>query len=349
MNDVVSVIIPIYNVEKYLDRCIESVVNQTYCNLEIILVDDGSPDNCPQMCDEWAARDSRIKVVHKQNAGLGMARNTGIDHATGSYICFFDGDDYVEPELVEKAYHAAVEYDADMVCFGMNHIDSSGNLVAKSWPRNTEKVYFAEQVQNVFLPKMISPNPATGESCDIPFSACSKLFSMRSICRNNWRFVSEREIISEDFYSVLKLFSDIETVCVLQHGYYNYCQNNASLSRAYRPDRFEKVCHFGAEIKKLCFEKGYHPEVSRRLNGVYLAAVMSVLRQEAACAKSTKEKKKAIAVVLHNEMLQQVLEETKNDKTGIQQKILFWTMRHRWVGMCYLLQVAKNMIEANKR
>ena len=96
----VSVVVPVYNVEKYLDRCINSIINQTYHNLEIILVDDGSPDNCPQMCDEWAQKDERIRVVHKKNAGLGIARNTGIDHATGDYICFFDSDDYVEQNII---------------------------------------------------------------------------------------------------------------------------------------------------------------------------------------------------------------------------------------------------------
>ena len=85
----VSVVLPIYNVEKYLDRCIESVINQTYKNLEILLVDDGSPDSCPQKCEEWAKKDERIKVIHKTNAGLGYARNTGIENASGEYICFF--------------------------------------------------------------------------------------------------------------------------------------------------------------------------------------------------------------------------------------------------------------------
>lgn len=86
--NLVSIVIPIYKVEKYLNRCINSIVNQTYSNLEIILVDDGSPDECPKMCDEWAMKDKRIKVIHKDNQGLGMARNTGIDFATGTYIVF---------------------------------------------------------------------------------------------------------------------------------------------------------------------------------------------------------------------------------------------------------------------
>ena len=96
----ISVVLPVYHTERYLDRCVTSVVNQTYSNLEIILVDDGSPDRCPQMCDEWAKKDSRIRVVHKQNAGLGMARNSGIEAATGEYICFFDSDDYVALDTI---------------------------------------------------------------------------------------------------------------------------------------------------------------------------------------------------------------------------------------------------------
>ena len=98
----VSVIVPIYNVEKYLDRCVTSIVNQTLHDIEIILVDDGSPDNCPQMCDEWAERDSRIRVVHKKNEGLGYARNSGMDLARGEYIAFVDSDDYVNENTYKK-------------------------------------------------------------------------------------------------------------------------------------------------------------------------------------------------------------------------------------------------------
>lgn len=101
MNPMISVIVPIYNVEKYLARCVDSIVNQTYKNLEIILVDDGSPDRCPQMCDDYAEKDSRIKVVHKKNGGLSDARNEGMAVATGEYISFIDSDDYVSDDFFE--------------------------------------------------------------------------------------------------------------------------------------------------------------------------------------------------------------------------------------------------------
>ena len=108
-NPLISVIVPVYNVEKYLDRCVESIVNQTYTNLEIILVDDGSPDNCPQMCDAWAEKDSRIKVIHKENGGVSSARNAGIDSATGEYIGFVDSDDTIDENMYEVLKNSIVK------------------------------------------------------------------------------------------------------------------------------------------------------------------------------------------------------------------------------------------------
>lgn len=114
MSDLVSVIVPVYKVEKYLDRCVESILKQSYKNIEVILVDDGSPDNCPQMCDEWAKKDSRILVIHKANGGLSDARNVGIDISKGKYICFVDSDDYVASRFIEVLYGMIKKYEAEI-------------------------------------------------------------------------------------------------------------------------------------------------------------------------------------------------------------------------------------------
>ena len=117
MNELISVIIPVYRVEAYLSACIESVLAQTYPNFEIILVDDGSPDSCPRLCDEFAARDSRIRVIHKENGGLSSARNAGIDAARGDILAFLDSDDLWTPVFLERLYAALTECDADFaVC-----------------------------------------------------------------------------------------------------------------------------------------------------------------------------------------------------------------------------------------
>lgn len=126
----VSVIIPVYKVEKYLEKCVESVLNQTYTNLEIILVDDGSPDNCPAICDKYAEKDQRIKVIHKSNAGVANARNTGIKAASGAYLYFIDSDDMIFSFAIELLLNRAIETKCDMV-FG-------DNIVVKDWESSYE-------------------------------------------------------------------------------------------------------------------------------------------------------------------------------------------------------------------
>lgn len=128
MDSLISVIVPIYKVEKYLDRCINSIVNQTYKNLEIILVDDGSPDNCPTMCDEWSKKDNRIKVIHKINGGLSSARNSGIEQYTGEYLTFIDSDDYIEPNYIEELYSTLNQHNADMSICGLNYFNEDGSV-----------------------------------------------------------------------------------------------------------------------------------------------------------------------------------------------------------------------------
>ena len=119
-NRVISVIVPVYNVEKYLDKCVDSIVNQTYKNLEIILVDDGSPDNCPKMCDAWVEKDSRIKVIHKENGGVSSARNAGLKASCGEYIGFVDSDDFIQPDMFEQLLGAYDKESIELSAFLLN-------------------------------------------------------------------------------------------------------------------------------------------------------------------------------------------------------------------------------------
>ena len=122
----VSVIIPVYKVEQYLDRCVESVLHQSYTNLEILLVDDGSPDRCGTMCDEWVKNDPRIRVIHKENGGLSDARNTGIDAATGAYVTFVDSDDYIATDMLRHLMEAVIANGADMGICNVSLVDDEG-------------------------------------------------------------------------------------------------------------------------------------------------------------------------------------------------------------------------------
>lgn len=131
----ISVIVPVYRVEPYLRRCVESVAAQTYGNLEIILVDDGSPDGCPRLCDLFSRADPRIRVIHRENGGLSAARNTGIDRSTGEWLMFVDGDDFIAPEMAERLYETARRYGADMVYCTVNAFteDEKGYREYRLW------------------------------------------------------------------------------------------------------------------------------------------------------------------------------------------------------------------------
>lgn len=122
MKDKISVIIPVYNVELYLNKCLQSITGSTYSNLEIILINDGSPDNCDKLCKEWELKDNRIIYIKKENGGVSSARNLGLDKATGNYIAFVDADDYISPFMYERLYTLMIDNEADLVICGRTRI-----------------------------------------------------------------------------------------------------------------------------------------------------------------------------------------------------------------------------------
>lgn len=337
----VSVVLPIYNVEKYLNRCIESVVRQTYKKIEIILVDDGSPDGCPQKCDDWAKRDGRIKVVHKKNAGLGYARNTGIENASGEYICFFDSDDYIADDTIEKAYEAVKKENADIGIFGFSTVDKNGNVTNVIAPKTKCQKYVGENVLTTFLPDLISWNPDNGVATDLRMSAWTALYSMELIQRNSWRFVSEREIISEDVYSLLDLYRDVKTVVVIPEAFYFYCENETSLTHSYKKDRYNRIKYFYEACIDKCDQLEYSKEVKRRMAYPFTANSIAAMKMIVNSDLSNAEKKKMIGSIIYDETMQNVVHQMNLKRESITRKILFFSIKHEMNGLCYWLIKAK--------
>lgn len=152
MNDLVSIVVPIYNVENYLNHCVETLKKQTYSNIEIILVDDGSPDNCGKICDELAKKDSRIVVVHKSNGGLSDARNAGIDVSNGSYIMFVDSDDYVADNMVERCLIKIKQDESDVVIFNHYCVNTNGEIYERTqdYPEILHIMSGTEAVEKIY-------------------------------------------------------------------------------------------------------------------------------------------------------------------------------------------------------
>ena len=333
----VTVVLPIYNVEKYLDQCVESVVGQTYGNLEILMIDDGSPDRCPEMCDAWAKKDSRIRVIHKQNAGLGEARNTGIENASGQYICFFDSDDYVLPQTVELSLSRMLDEDAQIAVFGLQSFDSSGNTVASYPPKVGAVTYRGSAVQEDFLPEYVAPHARCEKERKFYMSSCVMLYSVELIRESGWRFVSERTIVSEDVYSLLSLFQYVQSVTVIPEAFYCYRQNDTSLSRSYVPGKYERIRHFYQETIKLCEQIGYADEICQRLAVPYLDFTVAALKQEAGSSRTLGERMKTVRQIIRDDILQLVLRQNKGNETNRLKRLLFFSMRQKMVMLCFVL------------
>lgn len=206
---VVSVVIPVYGVESYLDRCIRSVVGQDHERLDIVLVDDGSPDDCPQMCDEWAARDSRIRVVHKKNGGLASARNAGLDVIAGDMVTFVDSDDYVESNYVSELLHWHEQSGADIVMCSCMHDLEDGSIVtdARCTP---EGIMTSEEAMIQFLYHLSLAGPVWGKMFDARFFKSE----------HGVRF--HEGLNSEDYYVLAQVFLQMNKIFVRMEPLYHY-------------------------------------------------------------------------------------------------------------------------------
>lgn len=222
MNPLISVIIPVYKVEQYLHECVDSVLSQTYRNLEVILVDDGSPDSCPQICDNYAKADSRIKVLHKPNGGLSDARNAGIDKASGEYIMFLDSDDYwIGSTSLEKLVETLREnQDVDIIFFG----------------RTT---FIGNQI---FPTKQLDPTKFNGKSktealtsalADGAFvaSACLKLIRL-SLIRDN-KLYFKKGLLSEDWDWSISLYMQAKNFAAIPDNFYGYRKRKGSITQSF--------------------------------------------------------------------------------------------------------------------
>lgn len=266
--ELISVIVPVYKVEKYLDQCVQSIVDQTYRNLEIILVDDGSPDNCPAMCDAWAEKDCRVKVIHKENGGLSDARNAGMFVADGKYIGFVDSDDYIAPEMYQLLYDRIVHDGSDIAACGVEMVyedrtqvkaltapgscilsreEAMHAVICESWLKQPVwyKLYKAELVKNI-------PFPIGKYHEDVfwTYLAMASATSV-SVFDNRCYFYRQREssIMSENFS--LRRLDALEAKC-LRIDFLR--ESFPGILSAARTDLFYTCLYLGQQVL-LCSDK----------------------------------------------------------------------------------------------
>ena len=321
----VTVAVAAYNVEKFLKKGMESLLNQTYSNIEIILVDDGSTDNSPFICDEYANNYSNIKVIHKTNGGLGSARNAGIDNANGKYIYFFDVDDTIEPELIEYNVNIAEKYKTQMNIFSFN-VKQVLNGESEDILMDEEFISNNDRLKEVYCQKLLFTKHGNG-------FVWNKFYEMDFIKQNNFRFGNQR--IQQDEPFNMQLYPVLDRVYISSRVLHNYViYNSGNAGNRYLPNKFEivtdvyhKFCEF---YKTWDLDDGNVEEYiyNRYYNSIVNVITSNVHHNDNKSSKA--EKIESIRKIIKNSEVTKVIKYFENNENKAKDKYFKYIKK----GMC---------------
>ncbi|WP_294407011.1 glycosyltransferase family 2 protein [uncultured Clostridium sp.] len=324
----ISIVVPVYNVEKYLKKCVLSLINQTYKNIEIILVNDGSTDGSGELCKKLSSLDKRIKIVNKKNQGLGLARNTGLEYVTGEFVTFIDSDDYADEKLIEDLYSVIAKYQCDTCIGGFKRVDNTGKVLFKESYENY--IYNKEEIINILLARMLGSSPEKSDA--IRMSVWNVLYSMDIIRQNNLSFCSEREFISEDIIFNTEYYKFAKKVAVINSCSYNYRVNEESLTMKYKVNRFEMCRSLYNELYRR-IEKIYpdNNEVKYRLQRQYFVNIRVCLKQENKKVSKLGINKRVenIKRITCDKQLNEIIMKYPKYKMGIKQQVFLYLIRSK--------------------
>lgn len=329
-----SVIVPIYNVEKYLSQCIESLINQTYRDIEIILVNDGSTDTSGAICDRYAQKDKRIKVVHKKNDGLGMARNSGLEIATGKFVSFVDSDDYLKEDVIEKLVESLNRESADTCIGGYIRVNNEGEFLLEE--KFAYECFSKENVQKKLFPRLMGSTPNCKDA--IRPSVWNSAYSMDIIKAYSLRFPSEREYIAEDIVFDIEYYRYAKKVVLIESSGYMYRVTPSSLTQQYKPDRYEKIKYLYNYVFYRLKELGYGDDVIERAKRQYFVYVRSCFYQEChSKSVSFWQAVKHIRDICNDTLLQSCITSYPCRQLTIQPRIFLGLIRNKMSVALYLL------------
>lgn len=325
-----SIIVPCYGVEKFLPRCMESLMHQTLENIEIILVDDESPDRVPQMCDEYAKQDARIKVVHKKNGGLGFARNSGLEVATGEYVAFVDSDDFVELGMYKTLYEDAVKEQADVVFCNFQKETPEG-----TWNQCDEmavrRVFTGKEIDGLML-DIVASAPCVPIDRKYQMSVWHAIYRRSIIEHNGIRFLSERDVASEDIPFDVDYLPKCKTIVYRPECFYHYCLNGNSLTAKYSPEKFfryKTLYHYVKERMQAYGDDGIH-RANRLFIGMIRTQVLHLARSD------YKDKLSVLQRICADEIWKEIMANFKCSWLPKPASLLLWLTVHRQTRMLLL-------------
>ncbi|MBQ9047753.1 MAG: glycosyltransferase [Solobacterium sp.] len=313
-NEKVSIIVPVYNVEKYLAQCIDSVLGQTYVNWELLLIDDGSSDGSPELCDGYAEKDSRVRVIHQANQGASTARNRGLDEATGTYVMFVDSDDYIASGMVSRMVNVIHDTKTDLVLCGYERFTDTYQ----------DKRSYSETPVTILKNKAEIARLYTKPNTNMfGISIWAKLYRNDVLQDKHVRF-DPHISYEEDCQFNIDYFELINNAAVIKEVFYHYRQMDVSLSKGFKRNTFEFL--IAGYNRRIGFVKKYAPKTS--LNGLHAILLVVVkntmIKIQKSSLKFTEKIKEHRKVMAYDEVqnIVRVLGKSKNALTRILQYII---------------------------
>lgn len=329
-----SVIIPVYGVEKYIRSCIDSVLKQSFDDFELILVDDGSPDNCPEICDEYVQRDSRVKVIHKKNGGLVSARKAGCRVASGKYIVSVDGDDWVKECYLNDISQIAKQHEPDVICFGIIHhwADRQQEMPYQY----ASKIYSKSDIENEIFPVLFMSEMGVY----FPPSICTKAVKRELYveCQNN---VDDRIAIGEDVACTRQIVYKAESMYIMKDCLYFYRQNELSMTK--NKKAFSMLApEFISEIFVELVEDRpkMKPQVYRCIFQMFFGAVLTQFNRKEGYGKIVSD----IKAELEKEYIQTAIRNCWYSTRYYKGQIALFCLRYKFFFVMKLMNSIKNLI-----
>lgn len=328
----VSIVVPTYNVEKYIKVCVDSLLSQTLQDMEIILVDDGSTDSSGKICDTYAVMDQRIKVIHQNNKGLGLSRNSGLSLATGEYVGFVDSDDYVSKEMFETLYENATKYDADVsYCTYKRFVNEDEVFDESNFNIENIKVWSGEKAIRQYMLERIGLPPQKKQDNLYGASVCCGIFLRERLLELGVQFVSERQFIAEDMLFDIEVIPHCRKIVHCDIPLYYYRYNPKSLTKVYKADRFSKNVELYHEMYRRLLKKYKIAECFNSMSRYLLVTSRIAIIQEAEFVKRNGKRTalKNIKKICNNTEVREILKEYEFNKMPIKYRGTVWLQKKR--------------------
>ena len=330
-----SIIVPVYQVEPYLQQCIDSILNQTLPEFELILVDDGSPDRCPEICDQYAAQDPRVQVIHKENGGLVSARQAGHEAAKGTYVVNVDSDDWIAPDMLEQASVLLTKHEPDLICFGVNFVSSDDCHTATEPVK--EGLYSGEAVRSQIISKILLDKNAV----HMFYYVWAKVFRREKLypCQ---MAVDQRISMGEDVACLTPYYLDCASVYV-SHAPMYFCRcRQASMSRSFNPAYFGQLVLLLNGLHQL--PAAPDSELSAQIDryGCFSCFVLLVTAAHTGAARRLRQIKEA----LQDPVLQETISRAAFQNQTVKTRLALFLLRRNWIYLDYWMLWACERLKA---